>query len=579
MSKATASTIKTNNKEIFVERLRNEAADTSFLGVVIGGARKPPRSNSEILNILQNNDGDDFIACPDRMNDDNCRNKHPAYRITKGYFKPTGISYYKSQRQNWIIDAIRTTFLDYDPNIQYDHGDIRKMVWYRYRQARRYVREEDLLRREAARRRRRDDEDLRRCIAARKRAEKEAQQYLDLASKNEYNYYYGIGANQVFITRNSTESNKEWGMRCFNARMKYDQQVKNAKVKENPNEAALVRLRQWMLENPNYGVYGKDLASEQVRFFRPDSSDALTKGNRKRYKVPFQHIHHLLFCLNDQGMGGRVEWNAGKKWKNETDKVHTGLGVYVTMEWPSVNSEGFPAHTQIGYSTTGRQKVNPSGSTWSKLQGNDRTPSPFTMEVCGILDPPPLNGPEDLWKIERNHQLTLISKKSNRVHMMFPKEFSQFEYMNNAKGTLLRECRRFPSEAKITNIKVYVRAQNLILEFLGVTKSPVESEAWKTKVTANHDNIARYFYDLNDPATIRRGEREAKVNDALGRVRATKAANAAAAREAGLRKKRETTVPKPPVSEKIQRLMDLMNLKERGAISEGEFNKLKADLV
>ena len=117
------------------------------------------------------------------------------------------------------------------------------------------------------------------------------------------------------------------------------------------------------------------------------------------------------------------------------------------MEWPSVNSEGFPAHTQIGYSTTGRQKVNPSGSTWSKLQGNDRTPSPFTMEVCGILDPPPLNGPEDLWKIERNHQLTLISKKSNRVHMMFPKEFSQFEHMNNAKGTSLRECRRFPSEA------------------------------------------------------------------------------------------------------------------------------------
>jgi len=137
MSKATASTIKTNNKEIFVERLRNEAEDTSFLGVVIGGALEPPRSNSEILNILQNNGRDDFIACPDRMNDANCLNKNPAYSITKGHFKPTDISYYKSQRQNWIIDAIRTTFLDYDPNIQYDHGDIRKMVWYRYRQARR----------------------------------------------------------------------------------------------------------------------------------------------------------------------------------------------------------------------------------------------------------------------------------------------------------------------------------------------------------------------------------------------------------------------------------------------------------
>ena len=568
MSSKRSDIEQTQNKEIFVERLRNEAADTSFLGVVKG-------STSEILNILQSNDLSYVIACPVRVTDTNCRNKNPAYRITSGHFKPTNTSYYKSQRQNWIIDAIRTTFLDYDPSIQYDHGDIRKMVWYRYRQARRYVREEDLRRkREKLQKRKAAEKEMER-IADRKRTEKEAQQYLDLASKNEYNFYYGKGVNQVFITRNSTESNKEWGMRCFNARMKYDQKVKNAKVKENPNEAALMRLKQWTRENPNYGVYGEDLASEQVRFFRPDPSDALTK----RYKVPSLHMHHLLFCLNDQGMGGRVEWNAGKKWKNTTDKVHTGLGVYVTMEWPSVNSEGFSAHTQIGYSTTGRQKVNPSGSTWSKLQGNDRTPSPFTMEVCGILDPPPLNGPEDLWKIKKNHQLTLISGKTNSVHMMFPKEFSQFEYMNNAKGTSLRECRRFPSEAKITNIKVYVRAQNLILEFLGVTKSPAESEAWKTEVTANHDNIARYFYDLNDPATIRREEREAKVNDALERVRATKAANAAAAREAGLRKKRETTVPKPPVSEKIQRLMDLMNLKERGAISEGEFNKLKADLV
>jgi len=78
---------------------------------------------------------------------------------------------------------------------------------------------------------------------------------------------------------------------------------------------------------------------------------------------------------------------------------------------------------------------------------------------------------------------------------------------------------------------------------------------------------------------IRREEREAKVNDALGRVRATKAANAAAAREAGLRKKRETTVPKPPVTEKIQKLMDLMNLKERGAITTEEYNKLKKELM
>ena len=100
-----------------------------------------------------------------------------------------------------------------------------------------------------------------------------------------------------------------------------------------------------------------------------------------------------------------------------------------------------------------------------------------------------------------------------------------------------------------------------------MTKSPAESEAWKAMVSENHDNIARYFYDLNDPAKLRREEREAMVNDALGRVRATKAANAAAAREAGLRKKRETTVPKPPVTEKIQKLMDLMNLKERGAIT------------
>lgn len=560
---------QTQNKEIFVERLRNEAVDTSFLGVVKG-------TTTEILNILQNNNGSNFIACPVRATDTNCRNKHPAYGITKGHFKPTASSYYKSWRQDWIIDAIRSTYRDYDPSIQYDHGDLRKMVWYRYRQARRYVREEDLRRKREERQRREAEQREMRRIAALKRAEKENQQYLDLAAKNEYNFYYGKGVNQVFITRNSTESDKEWGMRCFNARMKYDHQVKNAKVKENPNEAALVRLRQWMRENPNYGKYGKDRAKEQVKFFRSKPSDGLTK----RYKVPIKHMHHLLFCLNDQGFGDMLgifngapgRWISGEKKSG----YHTGISVFATMEWSSVNSQGFPSHTQIGYSTEGRTY---GGDTWSKLQGNDRTPSPFTMEVCGILDPPSLNGPEDLWKIERNHRLTLISGKTNTVHMMFPKEFAQFEHMNNAKGTLLRECRRFPSEAKITNIKVYIRAQNLILEFIGVTKSPVESEAWKVMVSENHDNIARYFYDLNDPAKLRREEREAKVDDALGRVRATKAANAAAAREAGLRKKRETAIPKTPATEKIQKLMDLMNLKERGAITVNEYNKLKKELM
>ena len=148
------------NKEIFIERLVNEAVDTSFLGVVKG-------SKSEILNILQSNDNLSYvIACPVRVTDTNCRNKNPAYGITKGYFKPTDTTYFKSQRQNWIIDAIRTTFLDYDPNIQYDHGDIRKMVWYRYRQARRYVREEDLRRKREKRQKREAAEREMRRIAA-----------------------------------------------------------------------------------------------------------------------------------------------------------------------------------------------------------------------------------------------------------------------------------------------------------------------------------------------------------------------------------------------------------------------------
>jgi len=286
------------------------------------------------------------------------------------------------------------------------------MVWYRYRQARRYVREEDLRRKREERERREAEQREMRRIAALKRAEKEDQQYLDLASKNEYNFYYGKGVNQVFITRNSTESDKEWGMRCFNARMRYDQQVKNAKVKENPNEAALMRLKQWMSENPNYGKYGKDRAKEQVRFFRSKPSDGLTK----RYKVPIKHMHHLLFCLNDQGFGDMLGIFNGApgRWISGEEKsgYHTGISVFATMEWSSVNSQGFPSHTQIGYSTEGRTY---GGDTWSKLQGNDRTPSPFTMEVCGILDPPLLNGPEDLWKIKRNHQLTLISGKTNTV--------------------------------------------------------------------------------------------------------------------------------------------------------------------
>jgi hypothetical protein len=569
MSSKTTNNETTKNKNIFITRLLEEAREYSFLGVING-------TNSDIIKVLEDISGIEEIICPDRETDINCLNKFPSYRFTKSHFKPACLSYFKSYRNKWIINAVKATYIDYDPTIPYDTGDISRMVWYRYRQARRYVRQEDMILKREKRQRRKTAQHEMRRIAALKRAEKEEQQFLDLAAKNPYTYSYGAllpKSHQVFITRKNNESDKDWGMRCFNARMRSDQKVKNAKVNEIPNEAALLRVRQWMRDNPNYGDYGKDLAEEQVRFFRPDPTGADTKLHR----VPNKYMRHLLICLNDQGLGDRVEWNYNGKWRNTSDKYHIGIGISVTMEWPNLNKEGFPVYTEIGYSTTGRKQEN--GATWSKLQGNDRTPSPFTMKVCGVLDPPTLNGPADLWKIEENHPLTLISGKKNRVHMMFPKEHAQFEHMNNAKGVSLRECRRFPTEAKITSVKMYIRAQNIVLEFLGVTKSPVESEAWKAKVTANHDNIARYFYDLNDPAKRRHEEREAKVNEALELVRATKAANAAAARESGLRKKLETTLPKIPVNEKIQRLTDLLILKDRGVITDREYNNLKTELL
>jgi len=560
MSSTSKNTIETNNKDIFVDLLTEEAKNISFLRVIRG-------TRSEMMNNIENSNGARLIECPDRKYDDYCLNKEPSYKtITKSHFKPPFESYYNSNRCQWIADAIKAAWMDYDPSIPYDHGDISKMVWYRYRQARRHVRDEDIRRiREERERQEAAYREMKR-IANLKKREKEEQQFLDLADRNPSSYNG--------ISRMIGESDQAWGMRCFNARMRVDQRIKNAKVKELPNEAALLRFKQWLRDNPNYGDYGTDQAERKMKFssFMISNSFLFTADNSARYKIPHNYMHSLLDCLANHGFARQS--NGVPNYTLKPDN----FSVTVTVEWPRENSEGFPINSEIGYSTS----VYP----WTRLQGNDRTQTPLTMQIRGMFwekIKKPLYGfypHEEVYE----DRLALISNIKRNVRKMLPKEYSEFEHMNNAKLFNLRECRKLPKGCKITNIKVHVRSicDFPYLEFRGSTMTEQAISDWIDKVgytDSSDPNFARYYYDLNDPEKKLHKEREVKVDNTLTRVRAVKAANAAAAREAGLKKSRETVVPKAPAAEKIKQLMDLLNLKDRGVISESEYVKLKAELV
>ena len=541
----STSNIVTQNKDIFIDHLLAESKDISFLRVVCGNKTDMKRTLGE--RFYQG-----VEKCPNRETDIYCINKNPQYRIIEeSHFKPTDFSYYKSNRCEWIRDAIRATWEDYDPTIPYDHGDISKMVWYRYRQARRHVRQEDERRKkEEAERIAAEWREMKR-IANLKKREKEDQQYLDLAARNPRSY--------KGISRFGSESERDWGMRCFNSRMRVDQRIKNAKVKESPNEAALIRVRQWLRNNPNFDDYGTDLADERIAFSYNDSFSGIitTSTNSKRYKIPHTCMSSVLSSLATYGF---TIPGTDTNYKLRSNS----LSVTVTVDWPKVNNEGFPNNSEIGYAT--------SKYSWTKLQGNDRTPTPIIMQIQGMF-----------WN---DDHVVLISNKTRSVRKMFPREYSEFEYMNNSNLVTLRECRKLPKEYKITNIKVHVRSFSDFpyLEFRGATMTEEAIKEWRNEVKYTSATFPRYYYDLNDPTKKRHQEREAKVDDTLTRVRAAKAAKVAAARQVGLINKTHLGsslmgVGLTLATERIDKLMDLLNLKDRGVISDEEYTKLKAALL
>tara|TARA_B110000908_G_C10263425_1_gene461204 strand:- start:341 stop:2059 length:1719 start_codon:yes stop_codon:yes gene_type:complete len=541
--------------QIFISRLQAECSHTTFLKVLTG-------NNEEMWMILKNNSiKHDEKRCPKRISDPNCINKFPEYDISNdNHFKVTDTSYKNNRQRDWILDAIKATYYDYNPAIPYDDGDITMMVWYRYRQARRYVLEEDnRQKKEKADRIAAEYKEMKR-VAILKKLEKEEQQYLDLATI--YSQKYAINGFTP-IHRVSTESDQIWGMRVFNYRMRIDQQLKNTKVKTNPNEAALNRLNKWLEDNPNFDDYGDDLAKNKIAFNNDDRflNVVTNVSNSKRYKVPHEYMTNLLLTFAKYG------WTQSNYTESNSYKfLPEHLNVGVTVEWPRVNSNGFPIYSEIGYVT--------SKYRWTKLQGNDRTATPITMHIRGAFI-------EDI-----QNRLVFITNKERHVRKMFPKEHQDYEYMNNAKLCTLYECRKFPMGTKITNIKVEspysYRTGNkaIIIEFQGSTMSKSAIDEWKTEVEySDSSNFARYYYNLNNPNK----QRQTMVSDTLAQVRAAKATRSEAARQKGLNKKfiKEKTEQKSniPTTVKIEKLIDLMKLRDAMCINEEEYTNLKKDLI
>ena len=531
---ATATTptaeTKTDTKKIFFERLREEGQTYDFLRAI---------TEEEILQALKTNQI--MIPCSPR-------NPWPQYETTKSHIILHMSIFKTSHASKWFQCAIIATYKDYDPSIQYDSGDIAKMVWFRFCEARRYVKEETERRIRLERERKAAEYKEMRRIAALKRQEKENQQYLDLATKNPYKYSYE-GSEKIY--KKNGENIIEWGMRCFNLRMRVDQRIANAKEK-TPSELSLTRFREWLSENPNYGDYGTDRAKQYSKFSLLGCSE-LTKYTQ-RYKVPKNNMLDVLKKL----------YNAGFKSNyNENNKGPNNLGVSIVVDYDRLNSQGFPNHSEIGYYT--------SNNSWSRLQGNTRTQTPITMNIGG------------LYANAEEHTI-IITTKSNRVRQMLPKVYKDFEYMNKSKLFTLQECIKLPKEFRLIQIKVELRnVPNFpIIEFNESTKSTDEIQKWKEKVKYDQSyNFASYYYDENDPAKKSHREQLNNIDNDIARIREEKAARAKAAREAGLARKAakkaakggETKQPANTRS-KAENVIELGKLVEKGIITQERFNDL-----
>ena len=111
-----------------------------------------------------------------------------------------------------------------------------------------------------------------------------------------------------------------------------------------------------------------------------------------------------------------------------------------------------------------------------------------------------------------------------------------------------------------------------------MSKSAIDE--WKTEVEySDSSNFARYYYNLNNPNK----QRQTMVSDTLAQVRAAKATRSEAARQKGLNKKfiKEKTEQKSniPTTVKIEKLIDLMKLRDAMCINEEEYTNLKKDLI
>ncbi len=543
----------------FRERLRDEAAQVSFLK----SGHLDGKTGDEIAKIL-------VTATPGTWKEKWWKSPGGFHRVRgnsaaasdaelrtifignapNDYTDHTG-SYTSKDSTDFLAGAILAAFLDYDPSVTYDMGDITKLVWWRYREARRRCAEVTRLVKARMAEMKREIDKERRIIAARKRREKEEQQFKDLASRNPQTFTYSA----VRIERKSNESDIDWGKRCFNARMRVDQQKKNAKVAEMPSEAALQRFKEW--HRPDYGDYGVDLAAQGIRFSKkPPSCLSGWEGRGTRHKIPYCEMEDLLLCLNEHGLGEKKGSARPPSYLRPS-----GLSVTITVEIPKTNSEGFPAQSRIGFSTTKRR--------WSNLQGNDRTDSTISMQICGVL----LDGIGIIngrpLHFDLPHSLTLILPETMSVRMMLPKEFSKFEYLNTSKTHTLQKCRRLPIGTKITNIKVFTRSTHQLLEFIGVTKSQAELADWRAERNASRRTNVAWYYRPADPNTSRP---QRTVESELERVRTAKAAKAAADRKAGLARRDASASDVDKTMNKAQALLKrYKDLHDKGLISHEDY--------
>jgi hypothetical protein len=497
----------------------------------------------EFLNWNPDSNGSIYIT-PFRKRINYPQGNTHTYRVPKDIFK-------SGDSTLWMQNAIRATYDDYDIGIDYDVGDITKMVWYRFKEAIRHVSE--------------DTENLKKT-KAKEKAKKAKQEKIERQKKKQ--------AKEDEEYRRLGGGNMDLGRKRFNERMKKDRAASRKREKDVPIPL-LNEFKQWLKDNPNWDDISSDVSGNDVTLSTTEINENSWKSKSDIHMyVPKIHMNKLVTALLSKNFDIINGLATLRKLCNI--RRNCNATAKLTIKWPQKKPDGLTNEYEYG-----AQLEN----GWSNYTAKDRESSPLELQVCGM----------NLWNIYKR----LILQPVTNTSISLPIRFKKCADMVKPKSIKIRKCFKCPTyNCEFTHLKFDLGYKILTLESQNMTNK--ESNNWLRFFTNTNNvkkwNSGRHEWYLNCAMMIFSKDFEsiAKVDNINAQDDDSNysSSSSTSARQEELntvdqrirkkeQEKRDARREKSKLSsvEKLDALQKLCEMHKNGYITDKEFKRMKKQYI